>query len=217
MTISSHMQKSEVGEVRPSQTLTTFGIGSLVDLPNMSVIVMGLDDWPSAHSTEIAESNPEAPIARRSKGRHRTLRQRRTAELGRRVDTRDPSGQRAVVPERILSVEGRQEPELHPAIALVADVRRAALTPLVDELDAVTILALAEGPSLISFFGRFHPATVHFPIAMLGVAALMEFLQIIRKKPGFHAATFTLAAVATVSAVLATLMGLANASGRRPS
>jgi hypothetical protein len=48
---SSHMRKSEVGEARPSQTLTTYGIGSLVDLPNMSVIVMGLDDWPSAHST----------------------------------------------------------------------------------------------------------------------------------------------------------------------
>ncbi|MFM7150146.1 MAG: hypothetical protein ACKO23_09915, partial [Gemmataceae bacterium] len=55
MTISSHMKKSEVGEVRPSQTLTTFGIGSLVDLPNLSVIVMGLDDWPNAHSTEISE------------------------------------------------------------------------------------------------------------------------------------------------------------------
>lgn len=56
MTNSSHMRKSEVGEVRPSQTLTTFGIGSLVDLPNMSVIVMGLDDWPSAYSNEIAEA-----------------------------------------------------------------------------------------------------------------------------------------------------------------
>jgi len=55
MSISSHMKKSEVGEVRPSQTLTTFGIGSLVDLPNMSVIVMGLDDWPSAHANEIGE------------------------------------------------------------------------------------------------------------------------------------------------------------------
>ena len=55
MTTSSQMRKSEVGEVRPSQTLTTFGIGSLVDLPNMSVIVIGLDDWPISHSTEIAE------------------------------------------------------------------------------------------------------------------------------------------------------------------
>jgi len=49
------MRKSEVGEVRPSQTLTTFGIGSLVDLPNLSVIVMGLDDWASIHSSEISE------------------------------------------------------------------------------------------------------------------------------------------------------------------
>lgn len=55
MTTSSHMRKSEVGEVRPSQTLMTYGIGSLVDLPNMSVIVMGLDDWPSSHSNEISE------------------------------------------------------------------------------------------------------------------------------------------------------------------
>jgi len=55
MTTSSLMRKSEVGEVRPSQTLMSYGIGSLVDLPNMSVIVMGLDDWPNAHSNEIAE------------------------------------------------------------------------------------------------------------------------------------------------------------------
>ena len=55
MSNSSHMRKSEVGEARPSQTLTTYGIGSIVDLPNMSVMVMGLDDWPISHSTEIAE------------------------------------------------------------------------------------------------------------------------------------------------------------------
>ena len=55
MSLSGHMKKSEVGEVRPSQALTTYGIGSLVDLPNMSVLVMGLDDWPAAHATEIAE------------------------------------------------------------------------------------------------------------------------------------------------------------------
>ena len=55
MSLSSHMRKSEVGEVRPSQALTTFGVGSLVDLPNLSVLVMGLDDWQAAHATEIAE------------------------------------------------------------------------------------------------------------------------------------------------------------------
>src|SRR4051795_545371 len=55
MSLSSHMRRSEVGEVRPSQALTTYGIGSLVDLPNLSVLVMGLDDWQAAHATEIAE------------------------------------------------------------------------------------------------------------------------------------------------------------------
>jgi hypothetical protein len=55
MTPSNHPRKSEVGEVRPSQTLTTFGVGSLIDLPNLSVMVMGLDDWPVSHSIEIAE------------------------------------------------------------------------------------------------------------------------------------------------------------------
>ena len=55
MTRSTGMRKSEVGELRPSQVLHTFGVGSIVDLPNMSVMVMGLEDWPIAHSTEIGE------------------------------------------------------------------------------------------------------------------------------------------------------------------
>ena len=51
----SQMRRSEVGEVRPSQALTTYGVGSLVDLANMSVLVMGLDDWPPHHAVEISE------------------------------------------------------------------------------------------------------------------------------------------------------------------
>ena len=49
------MRRSEVGELRPSQVLTTFGIGSLVDLPNLSVMVMGLESWPDSYATEIGE------------------------------------------------------------------------------------------------------------------------------------------------------------------
>lgn len=49
------MRKSEVGELRPSQVLTTFGIGSLVDLPNLSVMVLGLESWPESYATEIGE------------------------------------------------------------------------------------------------------------------------------------------------------------------
>ncbi|MBX3000306.1 MAG: DUF1998 domain-containing protein [Caldilineaceae bacterium] len=35
----------KVGEVRPSQLMFTYGIGSVVDLPYLSALVMGLDDW----------------------------------------------------------------------------------------------------------------------------------------------------------------------------
>lgn len=43
---SKDKERLNVGEVRPSQMMYTYGIGSIVDLPNLSVIVMGLDDWP---------------------------------------------------------------------------------------------------------------------------------------------------------------------------
>lgn len=82
----------------------------------------------------------------------------------------------------------------------------------------LTLLASAgDGPTLWTFFGRFHPATVHFPIAMLSIAALMEFLQIVRRKPGLAPATFTLTVVGLASAVLATLMGIATAGRKDPS
>jgi hypothetical protein len=35
----------KLGDVRPSQLLFTYGVGALIDLPHLSVIVAGLDDW----------------------------------------------------------------------------------------------------------------------------------------------------------------------------
>lgn len=37
--------KTPVGEVRPSQLLWTYGPGALVDLPNLSVLTMGINRW----------------------------------------------------------------------------------------------------------------------------------------------------------------------------
>jgi MrfA Zn-binding domain len=37
--------KRRVGNVRPSHLMFTSGVGSLVDLPNFSVLIKGLDDW----------------------------------------------------------------------------------------------------------------------------------------------------------------------------
>ena len=37
-----------VGDIRPSQLMFTYGVGAIVDLPKISVIVTGLEDWPTA-------------------------------------------------------------------------------------------------------------------------------------------------------------------------
>ena len=47
--------KNKVGELRPSQILFSSGVGSVVDLPNLSTMVMGLDDWDITHASELGE------------------------------------------------------------------------------------------------------------------------------------------------------------------
>lgn len=56
---------NELGEMRPSQLIFTFGVGSLVDLPRMSAIIMGLDDWDTRYCKELEEDRLVAAIQRR--------------------------------------------------------------------------------------------------------------------------------------------------------
>jgi hypothetical protein len=53
------------GELRQAQLLTTFGPGSMVDLPDYSVIIGGLDQWrfPSGRKHRIHEDRLEAKLA----------------------------------------------------------------------------------------------------------------------------------------------------------
>ena len=53
----SKSKRYRVGELRPSQMMFTFGVGSIVELPAISVMVLGLDGWPHTPdvATEIAE------------------------------------------------------------------------------------------------------------------------------------------------------------------
>jgi Domain of unknown function (DUF1998) len=44
-----------VGEVRPSQLLWTYGPGALIDLPNLSVMTMGLDRWDENRCPPVDE------------------------------------------------------------------------------------------------------------------------------------------------------------------
>ncbi len=55
-------KRCKVGELRPSQALTTFGIGSIIDLPNLSVMVMGLEDWPVKDTIEVGEQRLLASV-----------------------------------------------------------------------------------------------------------------------------------------------------------
>ncbi|MGA2271792.1 MAG: DUF1998 domain-containing protein [Bryobacteraceae bacterium] len=45
----------DVGTVRPTQLIYSYGVGSTVDLPQFSAMVMGLDDWPAGGMEEIRE------------------------------------------------------------------------------------------------------------------------------------------------------------------
>lgn len=56
---------NELGELRPSQLIFTFGIGSLIDLPNMSALVMGLDDWDTRYCKEVEEDRLVAAVQKR--------------------------------------------------------------------------------------------------------------------------------------------------------
>ncbi|MCL5960651.1 MAG: DUF1998 domain-containing protein [Chloroflexi bacterium] len=55
-------RRRKVGEIRPSQMLFAFGVGAIVDLPNLSTMVMGLDDWDIANSREIVEERLLAAV-----------------------------------------------------------------------------------------------------------------------------------------------------------
>jgi hypothetical protein len=55
MSTPPRAERYRVGDLRPSQLLYTFGIDSIIDLPNLSVMVMGLDDWSQLYAEEVGE------------------------------------------------------------------------------------------------------------------------------------------------------------------
>lgn len=49
-------EKTNVGSVRPSQLLWTYGPGALVDLPNLSVVTSGIDVWEKDRCHPVIEN-----------------------------------------------------------------------------------------------------------------------------------------------------------------
>lgn len=64
MTASS--PRYRVGELRPSQILFSFGVGAIVDLPQMSAMVMGLEDWNLQGTIELSEERLLAAVRQHS-------------------------------------------------------------------------------------------------------------------------------------------------------
>ena len=48
--------KTPVWEIRPSQLLWTYGPGALIDLPSLSVITLGIDQWEKERCQSIEEA-----------------------------------------------------------------------------------------------------------------------------------------------------------------
>jgi hypothetical protein len=47
--------RSQIGELRPSQLMHTYGVGATVELPELTTLVLGLDDWPRALGEPVSE------------------------------------------------------------------------------------------------------------------------------------------------------------------
>jgi len=47
--------RGQVGSLRPSQLLHTYGVGATVELPELTTLVLGLDDWPERFGRGISE------------------------------------------------------------------------------------------------------------------------------------------------------------------
>ena len=47
--------RSHVGELRPSQLMHTYGVGATVELPELTTLVLGLEDWPRALGEPVSE------------------------------------------------------------------------------------------------------------------------------------------------------------------
>ena len=56
------MTTRAIGEVRPSQVITTYGPGAIVDLQTLSVIVAGIDRWPIDENLAIHEPRLERAL-----------------------------------------------------------------------------------------------------------------------------------------------------------
>ena len=88
------LHRRRVGAVRPSHLMFTGGVGALIDLPNFSVLVRGLDDWNYDRARLGAARRAPAAGRRRQAAGHAPVEQLRPAPWLDGFDA-DPNGQAA--------------------------------------------------------------------------------------------------------------------------
>lgn len=86
---------TELGNLRPSQLIYTFGVGALLDLPNTSALILGLDDWDTRYCKEIMEDRLLGAIQRKLGQQVKKLYQ---PPLSFDEDNRDPTARAVGVP-----------------------------------------------------------------------------------------------------------------------
>lgn len=64
---------------------------------------------------------------------------------------------------------------------------------------------------LLRWLGGWHPAAVHFPIALLLTAAFLELMAVVRRKPIYSASNKLLLGIAVIGAFVAAPLGWINA------
>ena len=94
MSGGTHIRR--VGAVRPSHLMFTGGVGALVDLPNFSVLVRGLDDWQYQNTAQEPIVEPRLLAAVRALEGMRQVDELRPAPWLDGIDT-DPNGPAAKV------------------------------------------------------------------------------------------------------------------------
>ncbi len=75
MTTTSDHKVHRVGSLRPNQLLHTYGVGAIADLPNLSVVMLGLDNWSLTEAKLIEEERLLAAVRDRLGNQVQTLRQ----------------------------------------------------------------------------------------------------------------------------------------------
>lgn len=66
----SQQNRYKIGELRPSQLMHSFGVGSVVDFPNISGMVMGLEEWDTRNLKEQITEERLLGAIRERLGRH---------------------------------------------------------------------------------------------------------------------------------------------------